>query len=150
MLFFFLLTPYLVVAVQPCMEWILILKKFSRSRYVIDLQFWPVLDINKVRWLSKFLISHLFDWYFTDWSVNYLYCWIFNELVGEILWNFPFTQPLLIKIHRYISKIQMIACKIERSVSQFNNSSVSVALVERKKGLHEQKMIKMSQITQSF
>ena len=44
----------------------------------------------------------------------------------------------------------MIASKIERNVSQFNNSSVSVALVERKKGLHEQKMIKMSQITQSF
>ena len=88
--------------------WDVIRFHFSRCRYVIDLQFWPVIDINKVRWLAKFLISHLFDWYFTDWSVNYLYCWIFNELVGEILWNFPCTQPLLIKIHRYISKIQMI------------------------------------------
>ena len=81
---------------------------FSRSRYVTDLQFWPVTDISKVRWLAKFLVGHLFDWYFTDWCKNYLYCCIFSELEDEILWNFPCTQPYLIKNHRYISKIQMI------------------------------------------
>ena len=88
--------------------WDVIRFHFSRSRCVPDLQFWPVIDIGKVRWCAKFLIGHLFDWYFTDWFKNYLYCWIFSELEGEILWNFPCTQPLLIKIHRYISKIQMI------------------------------------------
>ena len=87
--------------------WDVIRFHFSRSRCVPDLQFWPVIDIGKVRWCAKFLIGHLFDWYFTDWFKNYLYCWIFNELEGEILWNFPCTQPLLKKIHRYISKIQM-------------------------------------------
>ena len=88
--------------------WDVIRFHFSRSRYVTDSQFWPVIDINKVSWLSKFLISNLFDWYFADWSKTYLYCCIFSELEGEILWNFPCAQSFLIKIHRYISKIQMI------------------------------------------
>ena len=92
--------------------WDVIRFHFSRSRYVIDMQFWPVIDINKVRWLAKLLMSHLFDWYFTNWSVNYLYCGLFNELVGEFFWNLPCTQPLLIKIHKYISKILMIVVKI--------------------------------------
>ena len=96
------------ISVALVQIWDVIRFHFSRSRYVTDSQFWPVIDINKVRWLSKFLISNLFDWYFADWSKTYLYCCIFSELEGEILWNFPCAQSFLIKIHRYISKIQMI------------------------------------------
>ena len=42
----------------------------SRTRGAFDLKFSPVIGIDNIRLCEKFQFGHLFDWYFTDRSVN--------------------------------------------------------------------------------
>ena len=60
----------------------------SRTTIGIDLKFWPVIDIDDIRWHAKFQVGYLSGWYFTDRSVFYQdYSFSGQPLVG-FTWNF--------------------------------------------------------------
>ena len=62
--------------------------QISGTRSVFDLKFSPVIDIDHIKQFGKFQFGHLSGWYFTDRSVNYLYCAILSDLEIQSCWNF--------------------------------------------------------------